>query len=53
MHLKHAHQGWLCRNGWKRAFRENNEFRIWINMFGALALMPLDCLNECLDVIKL
>ena len=51
-HFKHAHQGWLCRNGWKKSYRENNDFRIWINMFGALALMPLESLNECLDIIK-
>ena len=28
-HFKHAHQGWLSRNGWKKTYRSNNEFRLW------------------------
>ena len=29
-HFKHAHQGWLCRHGWKKMYRTSNEFRIWV-----------------------
>ena len=27
-YFKHAHQGWLSRNSWKKTYRENKEFRI-------------------------
>ena len=51
-HFKHAHQGWINRNGWKKIYRSDNDFRIWVNMFGALALMPIDKIDECLVFIK-
>ena len=51
-HFKHVHQGWLNRNGWKKIYRSNNDFRIWVNMFGALALMPINKIDECLSIIK-
>ena len=51
-HFKHAHQSWLCTHGWKKLYKSNSEFRIWINMFGALALMSLDRIPECMLIIK-
>ena len=51
-HFKHAIHGWICRHGYKRQYMNVNNFRIWVNMFGALAFVPLNRLVEGLNIIK-
>ena len=49
---KHAIHGWICRHGYKRQYMNVSNFRIWVNMFGTLAFVPLNRLVEALNIIK-
>ncbi len=51
-HLKQAIHRWVANHSYKILYFNNNNFRIWVNKLGSLALIPLDRLDEGWNHIK-
>ncbi len=50
--IKQAIHRWIANHSYKILYMNNNNFRIWVNKLGSLALIPLDRLDEGWNHIK-
>lgn len=50
-HFKQAIHKWVMRNNFKKLLNRSSEFRIWVNMLCSLALVPINLVDEGLQLV--
>ena len=51
-HLRQAQVKWIFQHGYKSRYFQNAAFKSWCRMVGALALIPLESVNEGWALLK-